>query len=172
MFSSHLNTILGTEFGLCPPAITSLFIRFKWTKQPNYDQCDLPRIMHLLTQLCSHLNPSFFRKIAKPELIYLVAFNLTKTIDASQRPCEEWSRCLPGHFAAGVSPRLPGHTRGDHQRARAQVILLRLFAYSELELPWDDTYDGCGAFAAPAAAVRSWPMTACAVSGHRTSARS
>jgi hypothetical protein len=106
--------------------------RFKWDKQPNYDQCDLPRIMHLLTQLCSHLDPKFFRKIAKPELIYLVSFNLTREIEASQKPCEMWSNCQ----------HLTKHTRGDHQRARAQVILLRMFAFSEQEFPGDDAFDG------------------------------
>ena len=88
--------------------------------------------MHLLTQLCSHLDPKFFRKIAKPELIYLVSFNLTREIEASKRPCEEWSNCR----------NLTKHTRGDHQRARAQVVLLRMFAFSEQEFPGDDAFDG------------------------------
>ncbi len=112
----------------------SSHLRFKWDKQPNYDQCDLPRIMHLLTQLCSHLDPKFFRKLAKPELIYLVSFNLTRVIEASKNTCEEWSRCN----------QLITHTRGDHQRARAQVILLRMFAFSELELEFSvyDAFEG------------------------------
>ena len=90
--------------------------------------------MLLLTQLCSHLNVSFFRKIAQRiELIYLVAFNLTKTIDASQSSCESWSNCK--HLS-------PHHTRGDHQRARAQVVMILLFCYSEQENPLDDPFDG------------------------------
>jgi hypothetical protein len=162
-----LRTDLATERSIIRLNLSSHSeFRFKWTKQPNYDQCDLPRIMHLLTQLCSHLNPSFFRKVAKPELIYLVAFNLTKTIEASQRPCEDWARCSL----------LPSHTRGDHQRARAQVILLRLFAYSELELPWGDSHDGCDIAASPAAAGcidACWLLTAAfALSDLSTSARS
>ena len=110
------------------------FIRFKWANQPDSEQCDLPRIMLLLTQLCSHLNVSFFRKIAcRPELIYLIAFNLTKVIDASQNPCELWSNCK--HLS-------PHHTRGEHQRARAQAVMIRLFRYSEEENPLDDPFDG------------------------------
>ena len=112
--------------------VAHLNLRFKWDKQPNYDQCDLPRIMHLLTQLCSHLDPKFFRKLAKPELIYLVSFNLTRVIEASKNSCEEWSRC--NSFKA--------HTRGDHQRARAQVILLRMFAFSEEEFFAYDSFEG------------------------------
>jgi len=110
------------------PQFFNINARFKWENKPDYEQCDLPRIMHLLTQLCCHLNPSFFRKIQKPDLIYLGAFNLSKTIDASKNPCEDWSSCQ--HLAP--------HTRGDHQRARAQLIFLLMFAYSEQELPGED----------------------------------